>query len=397
MEQGCKRPRARLLPLAALGLLLPFAGGVARAADWRVTPAIDAGALRDDNIRLAPGPHETTTGYIAAANLDVERQSPTSDAEFEAAVVHTDYSEGEVEDRTDQRARLTARKRTSERSTFGLRGEYRRDTLFENVVLEEGTGDTQDVDVGLSTETEVRRNYRVIEPSWSWLLSELSSVDFAYRRGDVNFTGPAGAGLVDYETDQLNATYNRRVSARNSVHVTAGAARYRPADENRKAETLQLLVGMGREFSETLRGSFAIGASRTDEDGGAGDSSSGLVVRAELRQEAEVSTLHAIASRDVAPSGIGRALQTDQVRLYWVRPLSPTVEFALDARWLQTEVVEGFDPQANRRYYEVSPRLSWRWLANLSVVASYRQRYQKYETADSADSSTVFLGLSYAL
>ena len=394
------RPRA-----VVAGILAPLAfapgwggGSAALAAQWNVQPAVDVGAVRDDNIRLTPGPHETTTGYVAAANLDVERERPTSLAELDIAVVRADYSEGEAEDRTDHRARLNAEQRTSERGTLGLRAEYRRDTVFDSVVLEEGTGDIEDVDVGLSSDTEVQRYYRVIEPEWTWLLTELSSVNVSYRTRDVNFADAQGTGLIDYESDSLSTTYSRRISVQNRFHVTAATSRYRREGGDGESDTLRLLAGMGRDFSETLEGSFAVGVSRTTETVAGEDRSSGLVLRAELRQEGEVSRLHGIFSRDVTPSGIGRALQTDQLRLYWVRGLTPTMDFVLDAWWLQTEVVEGFDPNANRRYYEVSPKLRWQWLANVSVVASYRQRYQKYEAAaDSADSSTVFLGLSYRL
>lgn len=389
-------PRARRF--AALALCL--AGSLpatAPAAQWSVSPGVDVGAVRDDNIRLTPGDHETTSGYVAAANLELERESPTSQADFAATVVRTDYTSGEADDRTEHRARLDAVKRTSERGTLGLRGEYRRDTLFETVIFDPGVGDIRDVDVGLARDAEVRRYYRVLQPSWTWQLTELSGLDVSYRRSDVDFARAEGTDVVNYDSDLLTATYNRRLSLQNSFLVTAAAARYRPESGDNDADTVQLLVGMGRDFSETLEGSFSLGASRTREQGAAEDDS-GIVVSGVLRQESEVSTLEGILSRDVAPSGIGRALQTDQLRIYWVRRLSPATDFVLDAWWLQTEVTEGFDPSAERRYYEISPQFRWRWLENVSVVASYSYRWQKYVAEpDSAHSNTVFLGLGYRL
>jgi hypothetical protein len=379
-----------------LGLGAPASAG---AAQWRVQPGVDVGAVRDSNIRLTTGPHEDTRGYVAAADLEVGRETPTSRADFEATVVRSEYTSGEAQDRTEHRGSLDAEKRTSERGTLGLRGEYRRDTLFASRILDEGTGDIRDVDVGLSTETEVRRYYRVLQPSWHWLLSELSAVHLAYRHSDVDFAQAAATDLVNYESDLLSATYSRRISARDGFHVTAAASRYRPEGDENEADSLQLLAGMSREFSETTEGSFSLGAGRTEEKGMTRDErSTGLVATATLRQKGEVSNLEAILSRDVTPSGIGRALQTDQLRVYWVRQLSPTTEFVLDLWWLQTEVVEGFDPDAERRYYEVNPSVRWRWLANVAVVASYSYRYQKYASeAESANGSAVFLGLSYRL
>lgn len=390
----------RALRRAALGLALGL--GVcapATAAQWSVRPAVDLGAVRDDNIRLTTGPHDTASGYIAAANLEVERETETSRADFAGAAVYSRYSGGDVGDTTEYRAELDAEKQTSERGTLGLAAEYRRDALFKTLVIEEGTGDIRDVDVGISTEEEVRRYYRVVEPSWRWLLSELSSVRFSYRLTDASFSDAARTVIVDYEEDLLNATYARQWTSQNDFYVTVNASRYRPEGDANESDTLRLLAGVGRAFSETLRGTFALGASRTDETGVAQEGrTTGVVVTATLRQRSELSTLEGVVSRDVTPSGIGRALRTDQVRVYWARRTSPRTELVFDAQWLETRVIEGTDPSVERRYYELSPQLRWQWLADTFVVASYRYRYQKFRAAaDSADSSAVFLGVSYSL
>lgn len=397
---GCRHAKAAWI--GVIGLLAGLSPcAPAMAAEWTVQPYLDLGAMRDDNVRLTTAPHETTSAYVAAARMRAERETEVSKANMNIFVAHTRYHAGELPDKTEHGLKLDASRRTSERGTLGLSGEYRRDALFERVVVreEEGVGDVRDVDVGLTTEAEVRRHYRVLRPSWNWLLTERSSVRLAYRRTDVSFSNSGGTRLFDYEDDLLSGSYHRQLTQRDEFIVTTNVSRYRPDTTDAEADTLQLLVGRGRAFSETLRGSMSVGASRSKERVGAQEeSSTGAVVNAALRQRSELSTLEGVISRDVTPSGIGRALRTDQVRLHWARKLQPMIELVFEGRFLRTRLIEGTDPSVNRRYYQISPELRWRWLENLSVVGSYRYRHQKFEASpDSADSSTVFLGVSYRL
>lgn len=379
--------------LIGIGLCFP-----ASAAEWTAQSFIDLGAVRDDNIRLTTAPQESTSGYVAAARLDVERRSETSTARLNGFAAHTRYTTGDVDDRTESGLKLEAENQTSERGTLGLNAEYRREALFETTVIRTGVGDVRDTDVGLTTETQVRRHYRVAQPSWNWLVTERSAVRLAYRLTDVGFS-ETGTNLVDYREHLLSGTYTRRLTPRVDFNLTANAARYRPDTADTESDTVQLLAGMARAFSETLRGSFAIGAGRTTERTPAQeDSSTGLAITANLRQRSELSTLEGVISRDVTPSGIGRALRTDQARVSWTRQVAPAVEFVLDAQFFRNRVVEGTDPGVDRRYYELAPKLRWRWLERVSVVGSYRYRRQKFDAeAESADSNTVFLGVSYRL
>lgn len=369
-------------------------------AQWLLQPSVDVGAIRDDNIRLVTTPQDTTSGYLAAARLVAERQTETSRADINAVVVHSAYDSDDVGDKTEQRLRLDSEKQTSERGTLALDGEYRRDTLFESVVIrDEGIGDVRDVDVGLSTLAEVRRRYLYLQPSWRWLLTERSAIQLAYRLTDVSFSGSPAGSVRDYDEDRLSATYSRQLNPRDDFLLTANYFQFQPDSPDTESETTQLLVGMARKFSETLRGSASVGASRTTEQvPGQEEKSSGSVFILRLSQRAEISRLEGIISRDVNPSGIGRAVRTDQLRLAWTRGLAPALEFVLDTRWLRNRVIEGADTGTDRRYYEIAPELRWQWLENLSVVGVYRYRKQRFDaSADSADSRAVFLGLSYRL
>lgn len=371
----------------------------AAAAQWQLQPFLDAGATSEDNIQLTPGPHETTSGYIAALRMDARRTTETSKAAFNGFVAHTAYGAGDIPDKTEEGLTLNAEQATSERGKLGLDAEYRHDAVFETAFVRRGTGDVRDVDVALTSNVQARRNYWVFAPAWNWMLTENSGVRFAYRLTDAKFSNDAGTGLIDYTENLLSAAYTRQLNPRDELSVTTNAVRYRPASGDNDANTLQLLVGFGRAFSETLRGQVSVGGTHTStETSGGSDNASGLAFNATLRQSAETSTLEGVISRDVTPSGAGQAVRTDQFRLWWSRRLSERLEFVFDTQWIRTRALEGADTGVARRYIELGPELRWQWLEDLYVVGSVHRRRQKFDAdANAADSNAVFLGLSYRL
>lgn len=368
------------------------------AAQWDIRPFLDVGATSDDNILLTTGPHESTSGYVAAGRLQATRKTETSNATVNGYVGRTDYRSGNVQDKTEQRAALNAENRTSERGTLGLDGEYRRESLYETIIVQQGTGDIRDVDIGLTTSTQVRRNYLAMQPWWNWLLTERSAVRLGYRFTDSSFKNDAGTGLVDYREDFFTGSYSRQITPKDDVVFTANMASYRPEGVNNDADTVQFLGGFGRRFTENVRGTFALGTSRTETNTAGGEQrTSGLVMSASLRQKSELSEFEGVISRDVTPSGAG-ALRSDQFRIWWSRRLSEETEFVLDGQYIRNEALEGNDPSVNRRYYEVAPQLRWRWFENVSIAGTVRHRKQKYDTQPgTADSTAYFLGITLGL
>ena len=370
-----------------------------RAAEWIAEPSIDLASIYDDNVELATGPHTSSSGYILVPRLSLNRNTETSKMDLDAYAAFTDYQRGDVEDRSESAASLRSYSQTSERGTLGLDAELRRDTLFEHFSEARGVGDLRDVDIGLSTSTRVRRNYVAANPYFDWLLTERSAVRLGYRLTDVRFSNAEGTSLVDYKEHFVSGSYSRQLSEKDSASISANMIRYRPDISTSEADTVQLVAGLSRKFSETTKGAVAAGVSRTDQtEAGVEDSSSGVILRAEMEQKSEISQLDAVLSRDIAPSGIGRTLGTDQFRIRWLRKTAPTVDFVLEGQALRTRVLEGNDPATDRRYLEIGPSLRWHWLEDWAISGGYRYRRQKYDSEpDSADSNAVFLGVSYAL
>lgn len=396
-EAGGRAARGGAVVMA-VGALILVAAGTARAAEWIVEPSIAVESLYDDNLDLTIDDTESVSGYLILPRLQVKANTEVSKTALDGYVAYTDYGDSDVEDKSEVATYLTSERQTSERGTLGLRGEYRRDTLFERTDFGPGTGNIRDVDIGLSRDTEVRRHFWMLEPSWNWLLSERSAVRFGYRHTDSRYTNATGTDLVDYTEQGVSTTYSRSLTDRSDVNVTVNAARFEP-DIDEEATTLQLMAGLRRAFSDTLRGNFGAGVSRTrTESGAAEDTSSGFVFSAGLEQRAETSTLDGVISSDVTPSGLGRTVRSDQIRVRWTLQTAPTVQFVLQTHLLRNRALEGDDPAVDRRYYELQPELRWQWLEDLFLSGSYRYRRQKFDAdPDSAQSNAFFLGFAYSL
>ena len=394
----CARRRHGVARIAT-AVVAVYGMATARAAEWIFEPSIDLASMYDDNVELATGPHTSSSGYILAPRLSLNRNTETSRMDLDAYAAFTDYQRGDVEDRTESAASLRSYNQTSERGTLGLDAELRRDTLFERFSEARGVGDLRDVDIGLSTSTRVRRTYVAASPYFDWKLTERSAMRVGYRLTDVSFSNSEGTGLFDYKEHLISGSYTREITEKDSVSVSANVIRFRPEDATSEADTVQLLAGLSRKFSEATRGGVAAGVSRTKQtEAGTEDSTSGVVLRAEMEQKSEISQLETVLSRDVAPSGIGRTLSTDQFRIRWLRKTAPTVDFVLEAQAIRTKVLEGDDPTIDRRYLEIGPSFRWHWLEDWAISGGYRYRRQKYDAeSDSADSNAVFLGVSYAL
>lgn len=365
-------------------------------AEWIVRPALDFGALRDNNLTLTTGAKQSVSGFVIAPHVELRRNTETSKTSIKGSAVHTNYSDNAVPDTNEQKVFLTTEKQFSERTTFGLEGDYRRERLLTTVVNQDaGTGNIRDTDVGLLG-VRSRRSYRTLQPSWKYLLTERSALRLSYRVTDVSFSSTVGTGLVDYEERLLSVGYSRQLTPRDDFTVTVNDARYEAASAaTAESDTQQILFGFVHAYSENVRGNFAIGTSRTDERFGSqrGDSS-GAVLSAGFTQRSEISTLDAVVSRDVTPSGVGRSMESDQVRVNWTRKLSEPVDFTLRAHWLRAQVLEGSNASIDREYREIEPGLSWQWAERWETSAAYRYRAQQFDAStDTARSNAVFLGL----
>jgi len=393
---GTKWPAAR----AGVSLVIGLAGGIVPGAgwgaEWSVQPAVSAAVGHDSNPLLAIGAHESSSVASITPSMRIRGKTERSGIDVGLALNYRYYSSDQVEDSDRQILSFNSFSQTSERTKLGLSGEFRRDDLRQITDSAVDVDGGRDSDVGL-IQTDVTRNWRTLRPSWTRSVSERSSVQLSYEFTDVGFDNAAGTGLVDYTDQNLALTYSRNINPRDSFNVTASDSRFRASAVDNSTDTSRLLFGIARAFSETSNGSLAVGASKTRATVGNNvDRSSGFVLEANAREVSDTMELDGTISHDVSPSGIGQSIQSDQLRVRLVRGLTPKLGFSLRATILKNKVLEGSDPNVDRRYYEIEPALDYQWMPQWFFRAAYAYRYQKFDVDPaSATGSAVYVGVAY--
>lgn len=379
------------------GLYLLCCPALLHAAEFSFDPAAAVTLGYESNAALTTGPHDAASYIALSPSLTIRRTTEISAIDLGFVVNATNYTGNEFEDTNEAQVVLSSFVQSTERTRLGLDARVRWDSLFESAVLGSGTGDIQDVDIGLAT-TKVRRNYRELLPSLGYALTERSSLTFRYRLTDVQFDDVGTTGLIDYQQHFLSGTYSHRLTVANDVNVVIQGSQYRPA-AGTDSDTVGLLAGISHKFSPTADAGFLAGVNKTTEkfaDGSEVNTSS-FTLEARGTQRAELSQLEGVVSRDVQPSGLGKSVATDQLRVYWNRYLSPTTALLLRTTAIRNSAIEGSDPGVDRSYAEAEVGVGWYWTPEWSFRFAYNYRYQKFDAdPDSAQSSGVSATLAWA-
>jgi hypothetical protein len=371
--------------------VLLYAAG-ANAAEWSLSPAVGLGAFYDTNPDLTTGTHESSSGAYANAVLGFQYATERSRADVGAAWYGARYREEGYEDDDEGVINLRSFTRATERQTLGLNGEYRRSTLHEQrAQTEPGTGDISDTDVGLA---KVRRDYWWAEPRWDWRMTERNSLDVRYRHTESQYDQI----LDDYDSDRVAVAVAHTLTPRDEIRFGVRGSRYRSPAADTRSTTGTVFLGFGRAFTATSRMElYAGGAKATEESGTDKYDVTGYVFSADFTQRTELTRLELVISRDAHPSGGGRLVASDQVRMDLSHRVAERSEIWLRALVFRDNVLKGEDPNLDRTYAEIEPGWSWSWTPELAVIASYRYRRQQYDVDENAASSNaVFAGFGYA-
>ena len=382
-----------LLIIILSSLFLPR---ISAAAEWSFEPSISLFSGRETNPTLTTGVHESVTAVAIYPRMKWGIATETSAVNLDLLLGATEYSDNQVPDSNVQILTLNSRVQASERTKWDLDSEYRRNILYESVQIESGTGDLGDTDVGLITQ-KVRRESLSIRPSWIYALTERSSLGLRYAIRDVSFSNSAGTGLEDYKNHRLTANYSYRLTQKNNLNLLLVHSAHRPDVSNSKSDSNQILAGISHVYTETSQGRFLVGVGETSEKTSAGtNDTSTYVFEAGLKLRSELSTVDGVISRDVHSSGTGRTVVTNQFRTNMTRKISPMVNMKIRAKMFRNKVLEGSDPNDDRRYYELSPGLSWLWNPKLAFGLEYQYRKKKFDTSpESAESNALYLEVTY--
>ena len=393
---ACAHALAGKRRILAGSLFLLFCPAAPYAAEWSLDPAVTVAVGNESNAALTIGPHDSVSRTVLFPRITIERTTETSEVNLELQARATYYSSSEFENTQEKQVALSSFIQSTERTKLAFDAEYRWDTLFESETIVSGTGNPQDVDIGLVT-TSIDRDWREVQPMVVYALTERSSLAFLYRLTDVLFDNVGTTGLVDYQQHYLSGSYFYRLTDTNDLRVVVQGAQFRPG-AGTESDSTALLAGINHKFSSITNAGFQAGVGETAEtyaDGSQAEVNT-IVLEATATQQSELSRLEALISRGIQPSGSGRSVSADQLRVFWDRRLYPAIRLRVWAKIFRNQALEGTDLAVDRHYAETEVRLSWRIMPEWSLSTAYKYRTQKYDAdVDSAESSGVVFAATW--
>ncbi|MEO0421331.1 MAG: hypothetical protein AAF184_03280 [Pseudomonadota bacterium] len=414
----------RLVRLLTVGLLCATAAPV--SADSTLTGSLTQRGIYDSSPRLASTDTDSVSGYILEPRANLDFVGERWDVSNGLRLTFPFYDNDDF-NLTEQRYDLTAT-RALPRGDFSITGTLERGSTLTNGLVDELDGIINDNNELIAT----RRNSAIVRPQWAHQLTErnqviiggsASIVDFEDRTFPVDvgdgriFDVDAAGQLSDYRFDGADITFQRALSQRTNVFATAAVSRFRAdervlltglsiTEEETSNFSRQLQLGVTHAFSPTVSGTFRAGGRIVDSETDITDllfetptqtledDSSGGVFDAELNWTPERMQVSLLASRTIAPSGIGQLLEQDRVSLLIVRELRPGLTARLRAGYIERSRVAGGVP-FDREVVRVDPTLRWRFREHWAVAAGARYASVRDANGDERDGVRLFVNLIY--
>jgi len=364
---------------------LSLAGTVpaAHAADWEFNPKVEAGALYDDNYRLAPdGSEVDVSGALADVELEFKRVTPVTEFTFTPRARATYFPDASDEESDDYFANLVFL-RHAQRTEFALRADF----AIEDIVSSEQPG--TDIDSGLGEPgvgeggrltVRNRRDVISVRPFLSHELNERHQLQFGIRYVDVGFETDVPGLQVGYQDADATVGWAYDYSERSTLITRLRAARYEIDEGSQESNGYGAELEWGTETSQTIRSFVRVGAQRSDIVGPLGDeiTETSWLAGAGLRWTAGLTELFLDATRTVGPTSSGFIVERDQLRARLDRAISPRFSVFAGVRGIRDGAVDPDSTYQGRDYATGDIGLQWRVLQQLSVIATVDYTWQEF-------------------
>jgi hypothetical protein len=371
------------------GICLSLAAASAAATDYEFNPWLELGAGYDDNVVLAPPGEKQISAASGMADVRVDLLAQELNWKWEATpeVRGTWYPNQSAVDSNGELLTLNAQ-RSGPRYTFSLGAYGSSQSLLTGYLptTAVGTGLGQpEPGTTLAAPASVRQNLGTLSPSYTLQMTPRTSLQLNASYTDVTYTSLRSA-YIEYKNATGSAGLVLAESPTSSLTLRATGAYFQP-DTGRTADTYGAEGEWDGKYSETKQYYLRLGAERTDFSGTVA-ASPGTLAASPLASSTTnwsagagthwIYTLTEIfidATRNVAPTPQGYAVEQDQLRLRLARRLTPRFAAFLGTRAIYESPLNGAVaavPAVRAQHYTYATTgFEWRLQRQFSVVAEY--------------------------
>lgn len=361
--------RASLAPLPLPWALLPLlvVSATGNAYTWESDYGASITLGYDDNFRLTPDDELETLSTDLGLSADIEGATEISSISLIIGASAIDYSEAEIEDRTNYRA-LFDWSGAGERTSGDLAVSF----------VQESTTETELLDTGLNQDGT--RNTTRLAPGLDHRLDERNTLTAGLNYRDVRYRS---VDFTEYTETSATASWRHALQQTDTAFVSYRISEYDPDSDSGSTRWNTILIGFETEPSERTIYSFAAGYS--DVDRPQGSETGGNYAIDILHSADERNSFVFSVGSDYKSSGGGEVRKEDRFYLRWNRGLSETASFILSSEALSTD---------RRDYLIISARLNRQVSREVLLSGSIRYR-QREENLAEADSTSLFVSVSY--
>jgi hypothetical protein len=397
--------RRRGRAAAAFGAAAAAFGTAAGAAEVYYQPIVTLSSAYNTNIDL-DNPKTRAVGYFADALTNIGIATPQSETMLQPRLLYNYYPTLSGRNRLEGFLNLNSHY-SWQRDKLNLYGSFthRTDQNVEQPGAAQQT--TGNPDVGNTNPTTGRvvigttLNYLVLDPTYTHLLTPLSSIGVAaeYQRADWSPSDTAGHLNFDYYLGRV--FYSKTIDQRTDFSVGAYGSRYQAAaiDSHTTSEGVQL--NGGYNWTQVLRSTLSVQWQRTKFEENfdphfinATSNPWGAAFTTVYKEQ--ISSYSFSLGRTIYPSTAGALYTSDQVRGQYDRDFTQRLHFTGALRYFRDRTTTGTLGDNTRDYATGYLRMQYMMTPTFFVAGSYNYSYQKYRAdPNSAAGSVVAVSFGY--
>jgi hypothetical protein len=404
-----RNPASAGRPLTLAGIVAAIAAAPAGAADIYYQPIVSLSTAYNTNLDLSPlaSDQRSAEGYYADAATTIGIATPQSETNLQPRVLYNYYPTASDRDRLE--AFLNGNSRYSwQRDRFNITGtfDHRHDVNAE----QPGAADENTVNPGTGNTTPttgrtlvgVTRNYLIVDPTYTHLLTPLSGMGIAGEYQRMSYS-QEDSDHIGYDFYQGKLFYSKTIDLRSDFAFGVYGNHYESRIVDSHSNSGGVQASGGYNWTQTLHSALSVQFQETQFRETNTDSGDVLAVTSHpwaanfsTVYDAQTSKYTVSLGRTIYPSSAGGLYQTDQVRAQYDKDYTVRLHFTAAIRVFRDRNVSGVVNDDYRNYGAGNLRVQYMLTPRLFVATSYTYLYQKYRfDLNSAQADVVNVSFGY--
>ena len=393
-----KRVRAAAATVAALAV-----GTTAGAAEVYYQPIVSLSSAYNSNLDLdATTAKRSAVGYFADAATSIGIATPQSDTFLQPRLQYNYYPTATDRNRLEGFLNLNSRY-SWQRDRFNLTGYF---DHRDDVNAEQPSAVTNPVNPGVGETTattgQIRvgttRNYLILDPTFTHLLSPLSSIGLATEYQRMDYSPSDNAGHADFNYYQGRLFYAKTIDLRTDFSIGAFGSKYQSGNVGSHSTSGGVQLSGGYNWTQVLRSDLTVQWQRTkfEEPQVFNVTSNPWAATFTTVYKEQISSYRFSVGRTIYPSSAGGLYTTDQVRGQYDRELTQRLHFTGALRFFSDRTTTGVGGNSVRNYATGTVRAQYMLSPTFFVAGNYTYVYQKYQVnPNSTDANMVSISFGY--